>query len=68
MFDIFYYANTDELNATSDFAELRVACIRVAMQKYGNHSKEVQTVTRAFDAVNIPAQKEKPQEKESNQD
>ena len=25
MFDIFYYANTDELNATSNFAELRVA-------------------------------------------
>ncbi|HEQ3528710.1 TPA: M4 family metallopeptidase [Bacillus cereus] len=68
MFDIFYYANTDELNATSDFAELRVACIRVATQKYGKQSQEVQAVTRAFDAVHISAQKENPQEKGSNQD
>lgn len=44
MFDIFYYANTDELNATSNFAELRVACIRVATQKYGKQSTEVQAV------------------------
>ncbi|WP_428994088.1 M4 family metallopeptidase [Bacillus cereus] len=68
MFDIFYYANTDELNATSNFAELRVACIRVATQKYGKQSTEVQAVTRAFDAVHISAQKENPQEKGSNQD
>ncbi|MGQ0517436.1 M4 family metallopeptidase, partial [Bacillus sp. D-CC] len=26
MFDIFYYANTDELNMTSDFKELKEAC------------------------------------------
>ena len=28
MFDIFYYANTDELNMTSNFKELRSACIQ----------------------------------------
>ena len=31
MFDIFYYANTDELNMTSDFSELKLACLKVAL-------------------------------------
>ncbi|MDR4419938.1 M4 family metallopeptidase, partial [Bacillus paranthracis] len=53
MFDIFYYANTDELNMTSNFKELRSACIRVATNKYGANSAEVQTVQKAFDAAKI---------------
>ncbi|MBG9578419.1 bacillolysin [Bacillus thuringiensis] len=53
MFDIFYYANTDELNMTSNFKELRSACIRVATNKYGANSAEVQAVQKAFDAAKI---------------
>ena len=46
MFDIFYYANTDELNMTSNFKELRSACIRVATNKYGANTAEVQAVQK----------------------
>lgn len=53
MFDIFFYANTDELNMTSTFYELKQACIQVASQKYGASSREVQAVQQAFDAVYI---------------
>ncbi|KFM95262.1 M4 family peptidase [Bacillus clarus] len=53
MFDIFHYANTDELNMTSDFSELRSACIRVATNKYGANSAEVQAVQKAFEATKI---------------
>ncbi|MEK4605568.1 M4 family metallopeptidase [Bacillus sp. FSL L8-0099] len=53
MFDIFHYANTDELNMTSDFSELRSACIRVATNKYGANSAEAQAVQKAFDAAKI---------------
>ena len=53
MFDIFHYANTDELNMTSDFSELRAGCIRVATNKYGANSAEVQAVQKAFDAAKI---------------
>ncbi|PFB66816.1 M4 family metallopeptidase [Bacillus cereus] len=53
MFDIFYYANTDELNMTSNFKELRSACIRVATNKYGANTAEVQAVQKAFDAAKI---------------
>ncbi|SFD66353.1 Zn-dependent metalloprotease, partial [Bacillus sp. 491mf] len=53
MFDIFYYANTDELNMTSNFSELRSACFRVATNKYGANSAEAQAVEKAFDAVKI---------------
>ncbi|WP_436866458.1 M4 family metallopeptidase [Bacillus fungorum] len=53
MFDIFYYANTDELNMTSNFSELRLACLKVATNKYGANSFEVETVQKAFDAVKI---------------
>lgn len=53
MFDIFYYANTDELNMTSNFKELKSACIRVATNKYGANTAEVQAVQKAFDAVKI---------------
>ncbi len=38
MFDIFYYANTDELNMISDFKELKEACIRVETNLYGKDS------------------------------
>ncbi len=53
MFDIFYYANTDELNMTSDFKELKEACIRVATNLYGKDSLEVQAVQQAFKAAYI---------------
>ena len=53
MFDIFYYANTDELNMTSDFSELKLACLKVATNKYGTNSIEVQAVQNAFDAAKI---------------
>ncbi|WP_459500454.1 M4 family metallopeptidase [Bacillus sp. C1] len=53
MFDIFHYANTDELNMTSDFSELRAGCLRVATNKYGANSTEVQAVQKAFDAAKI---------------
>ncbi|MGX5477953.1 M4 family metallopeptidase [Bacillus thuringiensis] len=53
MFDIFYYANTDELNMTSNFSELRLACLTVATNKYGTNSIEVQSVQNAFDAAKI---------------
>ncbi|PEB40246.1 M4 family metallopeptidase [Bacillus pseudomycoides] len=53
MFDIFHYANTDELNMTSGFSELRSACLRVAANKYGANSTEVQAVQKAFDAAKI---------------
>ncbi|MGF9767240.1 M4 family metallopeptidase [Bacillus albus] len=53
MFDIFYYANTDELNMTSDFSELRLACFKVATNKYRANSIEVQAVQKAFDAAKI---------------
>ena len=52
MFDIFYYANTDELNMTSNFSELKLACLKVATNKYGANSIEVQAVQNAFDAKN----------------
>ena len=44
MFDIFYYANTDELNMTSNFKELRSACIRVATNKYGANTAEFRNI------------------------
>ncbi|PFB31954.1 peptidase M4 [Bacillus cereus] len=53
MFDIFYYANTDELNMTSNFSELRLACLKVATNKYGANSIEVEAVQKAFDAAKI---------------
>lgn len=53
MFDIFYYANTDELNMTSNFTELRLACLKVATNKYGVNSIEVEAVQKAFDAAKI---------------
>lgn len=53
MFDIFYYANTDELNMSSNFSELRAACMKVATTKYGANSPEVQAVQKAFDAAKI---------------
>ncbi|MBJ7961248.1 M4 family metallopeptidase [Bacillus cereus group sp. N28] len=68
MFDIFYYANTDELNMTSDFFELRSACLRVATNKYGANSAEAQAVQEAFDAAKIKVtveEKEKAVEKQA---
>lgn len=68
MFDIFYYANTDELNMTSDFSELRSACLRVATNEYGANSAEAQAVQEAFDAAKIKVtvkEKEKPAENQA---
>ncbi|MBL3199202.1 peptidase M4 family protein, partial [Klebsiella pneumoniae] len=53
MLDIFYYANTDELNMTSNFKELKEACIRVATNLYGKDSLEVQAVQQAFKSAYI---------------
>ena len=53
MFDLFYYTNTDELNMTSNFSELRIACLTVATNKYGANSIEVEAVQKAFDAAKI---------------
>ncbi|MED3038638.1 M4 family metallopeptidase [Bacillus tropicus] len=53
MFNLFYYVNIDELNQRSTFVDLRQACIRVANVKYDKHSKELQTIVKAFDAVKI---------------
>ncbi|WP_368908691.1 immunoglobulin-like domain-containing protein, partial [Bacillus wiedmannii] len=45
--------NTDELNMTSNFSELRLACLKVATNKYGANSIEVEAVQKAFDAAKI---------------
>ncbi|WP_242225036.1 immunoglobulin-like domain-containing protein [Bacillus cereus group sp. BfR-BA-01380] len=65
MFDIFYYANTDELNMTSNFSELRSACFRVATNKYGANSTEAQAVEKAFDAVKIKGTVKEPAENQA---
>ena len=67
MFDIFYYANTDELNMTSNFSELRLACLKVATNKYGANSFEVETVQKAFDAVKIKGTVKENEKTEANQ-
>ncbi|WP_144611420.1 M4 family metallopeptidase [Bacillus cereus] len=63
MFDIFYYANIDELNMTSNFSELRIACLKVATNKYGANSNEVEAVQKAFDAAKIKGTVKKENEK-----
>ncbi|PGZ51546.1 peptidase M4 [Bacillus anthracis] len=67
MFDIFYYANTDELNMTSNFYELRLACLKVATNKYGANSIEVETVQKAFDAAKIKGTVKENEKTEANQ-
>ncbi|MDA1530958.1 M4 family metallopeptidase [Bacillus cereus group sp. TH260-2LC] len=67
MFDIFYYANTDELNMTSNFSELRLACLKVATNKYGANSIEVETVQKAFDAAKIKGTVKENEKTEANQ-
>lgn len=67
MFDIFYYANTDELNMTSNFSELRLACLKVATNKYGANSIEVETVQKAFDAAKIKGPVKEDEKTEVNQ-
>ncbi|HDR3519848.1 MULTISPECIES: M4 family metallopeptidase [Bacillus] len=67
MFDIFYYANTDELNMTSNFSELRLACLKVATNKYGANSIEVETVQKAFDAAKIKGPVKENEKTEANQ-
>ncbi|MDD1370281.1 DUF5011 domain-containing protein, partial [Bacillus sp. MHSD17] len=67
MFDIFYYANTDELNMTSNFTELRLACLKVATNKYGANSIEVEAVQKAFDAARIKGTVKENEKTESNQ-
>ncbi|MFJ8216367.1 M4 family metallopeptidase [Bacillus cereus] len=67
MFDIFYYANTDELNMTSNFSELRLACLKVASNKYGVNSIEVEAVQKAFDAAKIKGTVKENEKTEANQ-
>ncbi|WP_212957995.1 M4 family metallopeptidase, partial [Bacillus sanguinis] len=67
MFDIFYYANTDELNMTSNFTELRLACLKVATNKYGANSIEVEAVQKAFDAAKIKGNVKENEKTEANQ-
>ena len=67
MFDIFYYANTDELNMTSNFSELRLACLKVASNKYGANSIEVEAVQKAFDAAKIKGTVKENEKTEANQ-
>ncbi|MEF7655065.1 M4 family metallopeptidase [Bacillus thuringiensis] len=67
MFDIFYYANTDELNMTSNFTELRLACLKVATNKYGANSIEVEAVQKAFDAAKIKGTVKENEKNEANQ-
>ncbi|HFJ9451320.1 TPA: M4 family metallopeptidase [Bacillus tropicus] len=67
MFDIFYYANTDELNMTSNFSELRLACLKVATNKYGANSIEVEAVQKAFDAAKIKGTVKENEKTEANQ-
>ncbi|MGM2816126.1 M4 family metallopeptidase [Bacillus cereus group sp. Bce001] len=67
MFDIFYYANTDELNMTSNFTELRLACLKVATNKYGANSIEVEAVQKAFDAAKIKGTVKENEKTEANQ-
>ncbi|WP_367888494.1 M4 family metallopeptidase [Bacillus wiedmannii] len=67
MFDIFYYANTDELNMTSNFSELRLACLKVASNKYGASSIEVEAVQKAFDAAKIKGTVKENEKTEANQ-
>ncbi|WP_144488251.1 M4 family metallopeptidase [Bacillus sp. ABP14] len=67
MFDIFYYANTDELNMTSNFTELRLACLKVATNKYGANSIEVEAVQKAFDAAKIKGTVKENEKTETNQ-
>ncbi|MDA1560114.1 MULTISPECIES: M4 family metallopeptidase [Bacillus cereus group] len=67
MFDIFYYANTDELNMTSNFSELRLACLKVATNNYGANSIEVETVQKAFDAAKIKGTVKEDEKTEVNQ-
>ncbi|KZD27377.1 M4 family metallopeptidase [Bacillus cereus] len=67
MFDIFYYANTDELNMTSNFSELRLACLKVATNIYGANSTEVEAVQKAFDAAKINGEVKENEKTEENQ-
>ncbi|WP_434683256.1 M4 family metallopeptidase [Bacillus sp. PM5] len=67
MFDIFYYANTDELNMTSNFSELRLACLKVATNKYGANSIEVEAVQKAFDAAKIKGTVKEDEKTKANQ-
>lgn len=67
MFDIFYYANTDELNMTSNFTELRLACLKVATNRYGANSIEVEAVQKAFDAAKIKGIVKENEKTEANQ-
>ena len=46
MFDIFYYANTDELNMTSNFKRIEISMYSVATNKYGANTAEVQAVQK----------------------
>ncbi|MGF9829491.1 M4 family metallopeptidase [Bacillus anthracis] len=50
---IYYRALTKYLTAKSNFKMMRQAAIQAAEDLYGKNSKEVQAVTKAYDAVGI---------------
>lgn len=50
---IYYRALTNYLTATSNFSMMRQAAIQSATDLYGEKSKEVTAVTKAYDAVGI---------------
>ncbi|MCP1125901.1 M4 family metallopeptidase [Bacillus sp. 3103sda1] len=50
---IYYRALTKYLTANSNFSMMRKAAIQAATDLYGQNSKEVQAVTKAYDAVGV---------------
>ncbi|TKI90731.1 peptidase M4 family protein, partial [Bacillus cereus] len=50
---IYYRALTKYLTAKSNFKMMRQAALQAADDLYGKNSKEVQAVTKAYDAVGI---------------
>jgi neutral peptidase B len=50
---IYYRALTKYLTANSDFKMMRQAALQSAEDLYGKNSKELQAVTKAYDAVGV---------------
>lgn len=50
---IYYRALTKYLTANSNFSMMRQAAIQSAKDLYGENSKEVQAVTKAYDAIGV---------------
>ncbi|MED5078183.1 M4 family metallopeptidase, partial [Geobacillus stearothermophilus] len=50
---IFYWALVYYLTPTSNFSQLRAACVQAAADLYGSTSQEVNSVKQAFNAVGV---------------